>query len=462
MRVRAHSTYQSRIKLTEGMLNEFFENILQGRVSKLSKDRRLSYTLVYNLAHGRIRTLSARDYKIIFGEDPPLHETERVEGTYFRRMVELWLFLNNDVTEADLYREFYPRKRFSRVDYRIFSGDVKTIPTRLEKIMEKKFSDQGFDKSEIKQYFEELDSAGYNDRFFYEEIKPTLDYLDTSLDVHPGRILNQFPARYESGELMTVPQKVYDHAKRLKKKTENALKSGSKYEIEKLKEEIYGKRAALTLFSAIEDELEFLKNNGGRRPKFYLERSISLYKKSKLKRIASWRAQRIKEDCLKLIKHKPELTISSIPRPYLKMILTNLLSVLTIRFISLISNDKNCNFERSILEPSSHSRVEYRSYEQKIISMDKAAHVLRMSRKAFDLMVANHRDIFRGIGIYEKKWHVPDLYLKELLRKEGFHLVKAKYEFLAKNGHSSLRETEDYCRHHHGSNELFSQKISSR
>ncbi|MCK4908125.1 MAG: hypothetical protein KAS64_11270, partial [Spirochaetes bacterium] len=119
-----------------------------------------------------------------------------MEGEYFRRMVKLWLFLNDNITEAGLYREFYPSKEFSRVDYRIFSGDVKTIPNRLEKIMENKFFDQGFDKSEIKQYFEELDLTGYNNRFFYEDIKPTLNYLKKNIDVHPGRILNQFPARY--------------------------------------------------------------------------------------------------------------------------------------------------------------------------------------------------------------------------------------------------------------------------
>jgi hypothetical protein len=443
------------------MLNEFFDNIFQGRISKLSKDRGLSYTLVYNLAHGRIHTLSARDYKIIFGEDPPLNESDRVDGKYFRQMVKLWLFLNDDVTEADLYREFYPRKKFSRVDYRIFTGDVKTVPSRFEKLLEKKFLDQGFQQTEIKQYIEELSLTSYNDRIFYNDLKPTLEYLENKLDVHPGRILNQFPARYESGELITVPQRVYEYARRLRKKTDNALKSGSKFEIEKLKEDVYGKRAALTLFSAVEDELEFLKNNGGRKPKYYLERSISLYKKSKLKRIASWRAQRIKEDCLNLIKQKPDLSISCVPKPYLSMVLANLFSVLTIRFISLMSEDKDCTFERSVLEPSSSSREDYRSFEQKNIGMNKAAHVLRMSRKAFDLMVANHRDIFRGIGIYEKKWHIPDLYLRELLRKEGFHLIKAKYEFLAKNGHSSLRQNKDRCRPHQDSNEVSSQQISS-
>ena len=434
MRLKPHLPHQPRIRLTESMLNKFFKSIFQGKVSELSMNRGLSYTLVYNLVHGRIRSLSARDYKIIFGEDPPLQETERVAGEYFRSMVKLWLSLNDDVTEADLYREFYPNKNYKRVDYRIFNGDVKTIPVRLEKIMENKFFDQGFDRHEIKQYCEEINSTGYNDRIFYEDIKPILDYLETNIDVHPSRILNQFPARFESGELLTVSQRTYDYAKSLKEKTDYALKSGSKFEIEKLKEEIYGKRASLTLFSAVENELEFLKENGGRRPKYYLGRSISLYKKSKLKRIASWRAQKIKEDCRKLIKAKPELSVSSIPKPYLMMILTNLFRILTIRLISLMSDEKNIQIESSILEPSYYEKEEYELYIQKNISMDRAAHILGMSKKAFDLMVASHRDIFRGLGIYDKKWYVPYIYLIDLLKKESFNIIKSKYEFLAKNG----------------------------
>ena len=93
--------------------------------------------------------------------------------------------------------------------------------------------------------------------------------------------------------------------------------------------------------------------------------------------------------------------------------------------------------------------------------MDKAAHFLGMSKKAFDLMVANHRDIFKGIGIYEKKWYVPDLYLEELLRKEGFNIIRVKYEFLAKNGHRSFSQAETSGRHHSGSNKHFSHQISS-
>jgi hypothetical protein len=404
-----------------------------------------------------------RDYKIIFGEDPPIQETERVDGKYFRKMVKLWLFLNDDVTEADLYREFFPHKKFSRVDYRIFNGDVKSIPIRLEKIMGKKLSDQGLDKSEVEQYYEELDSTGYNDRFFYDELKPTLAYIQQHIGVHPGRILNQFPARYESGELMTVPQRVYDYAMRLKKKTDKALSSSSKFEVEKLKEEVYGKRTSLTLFSAVEDDLEFLKNNGGRRPKYYLERSISLYKKSKLKRIASWRAQRIKEDSLQLIKHNPELSISSIPKPYLKMFLNDLLSVLTNRMVSLITDDEGGKFERSVLEPSYYGVEDSVQFEQKDISMEKAAHILGMTRKAFDLMVASHRGIFKGICTYNRKWYVPELYLKELLKNEGFHIIKAKYEFLAKNGNSSFGQTGDYGRRDHvPKSQHISQQILSR
>ena len=144
------------------------------------------------------------------------------------------------------------------------------------------------------------------------------------------------------------------------------------------------------------------------------------------------------------------------------MILNNLLSVLTIRMISLMTDDKSGKFEKSILEPSYNSQEDYSLFEQKTISMDKAAHFLGMSKKAFDLMVARHRDIFRVIFIYEKKWYVPYLYLKELLRNDGFHIVKAKYEFLAKNGNRSFRPAGDYGRGGSGSNEHITHQISSR
>jgi hypothetical protein len=64
--------------------------------------------------------------------------------------------------------------------------------------------------------------------------------------------------------------------------------------------------------------------------------------------------------------------------------------------------------------------------------MDKAAHVLGMSKKAFDLMIAGNIDIFRRIGNYDGRWHLPTRYLQELSEKEGFDVVKEKYEFMAK------------------------------
>jgi len=33
---------------------------------------------------------------------------------------------------------------------------------------------------------------------------------------------------------------------------------------------------------------------------------------------------------------------------------------------------------------------------------------------------------------YDKMWLIPDLYLEELSEKEGFSLVRAKYELLAR------------------------------
>ena len=462
MQKKLQHTPPSRIKLTESLLKKFFNNIYRGKISELSSDRGLSYTLVYNLVHGRIGSLSARDFKIIFGEDPPFQEFGRVEGGYFRGMVKLWVYLNSDVTEAALYRELYPQKKRKRVDYRIFSGGVKTVPLRLEKAMEQKFFDHGFSRQEIKRYIKEYELTGYNNRIYYDDVKPILDYLEEHLKVHPGRILNQFATRYESGELVTVPKTVYDLALRLKKKAGNILESGSKYEIEKLREKIYGKRIGLTLFSEVEDELDFIKKHTGKSPKHYIGRSLSLYKKSKLKRIAGWRAQKIKYDCYKLIMDDPEIPISSSPKSFSDMMFSKLLSSLTNVIISMLLDDGGGPYERSVLKPTFHHHNDYTREGQKTTGMDEAAHVLGMSKKAFDLMVASHRDIFRSIVIYEQKWLIPHAYLTEILGRDRFFFIKAKYEYMAKNGKRTFRSIENEDRGGRDSTKALSQQSMSK
>ncbi|NIW14105.1 MAG: hypothetical protein GWN31_09285, partial [Candidatus Thorarchaeota archaeon] len=70
---------------------------------------------------------------------------------------------------------------------------------------------------------------GEEERVDYEEIKPVLDYLEDTLDVNPSRILKQWSFRYESGELRTVAEKIYAYALELKKRTEEAVSSGSRF-----------------------------------------------------------------------------------------------------------------------------------------------------------------------------------------------------------------------------------------
>jgi hypothetical protein len=43
-------------------------------------------------------------------------------------------------------------------------------------------------------------------------------------------------------------------------------------------------------------------------------------------------------------------------------------------------------------------------------------------------MVSVHSDIFRRIGIYDKKWYLPDLYLEEIVENEGFCLIKCEFK----------------------------------
>ena len=100
--------------MTRDMMERFHEEVLQGDASEFSAHKGLPYYLIYNLIHGRIHSLSAADYRRIFGEDPPEQETQRVSGEAFRGMVRLWLFLNEHATKKDLYAEFYPRKKSVR------------------------------------------------------------------------------------------------------------------------------------------------------------------------------------------------------------------------------------------------------------------------------------------------------------------------------------------------------------
>jgi hypothetical protein len=436
MHSKAETSHPQRITLTDGIRRIFFDEIFPGTVSELATIKGLSYNLVYNLVHGRIHSLSKSDYRRIFGDEPPYQVPKRVDGAFFRDMVRLWLFLNDAITESDLYEEFYKGKKFKRVDYRIFSGEIRTIDRRLERIMEQKFLDHGFGRSEIEKGIRVLHRMGEEERVDYEEIRPVLDYLEDALEVNPSRILKQWSFRYESGELRTVPEKIYAYALELKKRTEEAVSSGSRFPLEKLKEEIYGRRRGLTLYSEVEEELEFLRKYARKSPKRYLGRSISAYRKTKLKRIASWRAQKIKDDCNEFLGNRLDLPLQTIPKSYAKSRIGGLLSFLRGYLVDKMIDAEDRPDEKTILTPYRYHKEEYEKEEYGYTSVDSAARVLGMSKKAFDLLLCEHSDIFKRIGIYDEKWYLPNLYLKEVAEKEGFDLVVLKYESLAKNGKS--------------------------
>ena len=424
------SSVRQRVQLNEEILKKILKRISSGRVSEVADDIGLPYDLAYNLVHGRISSLSEENYKLIFGEDPPKQALKRVSGAYFKEMVQLWLFLNGDVSEADLYWEFYRNKDVKKVDYRIFSEVTQTVEKTIEHAMEQKFIDQGFNGSDIKEMIRELKLLEKEERVLYKDIKPILSFLADTLEINPTRILNQWFVRYEDGELKTVSKKVYDDALELKKRTKRALHLGSRYKVEKIREEIYGKKKGYTLFSGVEEELEFLRKFGGKNPRQYLGRSVSHYKKSRLKRIASGRASKIKDECRKLIDDHPEFALKSLPNSHRRVRLKELLTVLKSYSISKVIKEED-DIEKLILMPA-YYREKYNTNEYGLISLNKAGYFLGMSKTAFDLLVLENLDVFRRIGKYNKEWFLPYLYLKNIKEKNGFDIVKAKYEMLAK------------------------------
>ena len=120
--------------------------------------------------------------------------------------------------------------------------------------MEKKFLGQGLSRQEIFQWKDELDRTRFKERVPYDDVKPVLDYLEDALAINPTRVLNQWYLRYESGELKSVSETVFEYALRLKEETQRVIHLGSRFELENLREKISGKRKGYVLFSEIEED----------------------------------------------------------------------------------------------------------------------------------------------------------------------------------------------------------------
>ena len=426
---------QRRIELTGEILKDFFDQVFRGEVAEFCAYRGLPYGLIYNLVHGRIASISASDYRRIFGEDPPEQEPKRVSGAYFRGMVRLWLFLNEEATEKDLYHEFYTGKRsVKKTDYRIFTGATKTVESRLERMMEKKFLDQCLCPEEIQRWIKELDREGRGDRVPFAALKPVLERLERNLQVHPTRLLNRWISAYESGELKTVGKDIYEKLVDLDRRAQEAAMRPSRLRFEKLREEVYGSKEGFVLFSEIEEELEFLKAWGRKSPKKYLGRSMGKYRRGIVKRVAFWREKKIREDCEGLIRVHRAIPVAALPRRYRQREWNRLMETLRGALLfRMLSKDRTL-FEKEALRAVYHTTAEYEYGGRGYMNVQEAARILGMSDRGFGLLMAGHRDIFRRIGRYEGTWYIPDLYLTEISQRKHFPLIKGKYEWLARRG----------------------------
>ncbi len=401
-------------------------------VADPAKQTGLPYLLIYNIVHRRVLSVSYRHYQKLFQREPPSQESLKVDGAQFRAMVELWLYLNDRQTQADLYKEFFQGKTNLSVDHRIFSGKINAVDVRLEHIMQQKFANEGVDAPLLEQWLDEFEAFTHDSWVPYARVRPVLVYLEETLGLHPTSVLNQSVVRYETGLLKRVSRSVADRAEALKRRTEEALRDDGKKGIDKIRESIIGGKPGYTLYSDIKEELLFLNKFSRKSIKHYLGRGLWMYEHGKAKRIAEWRARKILQDCDELIRQSPTLMLSSLPRSRQRLQVRKLEEVLVARSAQLLSDKEGMDFEKRILRPS-HSSDEYNDPHHGFTPFDMASQGLGMKRKAFDLMVARHCDIFRTVGKFSKRWYLPELYLKEIASRKDFDLISAKYEFLAKN-----------------------------
>jgi hypothetical protein len=426
-----------RIGLTDKDINRLFEIHGTQSAAVLAKQMGLPYLLIYNIVNRRVLSVSNRHYQILYGTTAPQQDSLKVDGALFREMVDLWLFLNDGVTRADLYRELFGMESHQKTDHRIFNGKINSVDRKIEHLMRLKFSMAGVDPPLLDQWLSEFEALSHSDWVAYANIRPALVYLSDKLGVHPTSMLNQSVVRYETGMLKRVSKSIADRIEALKQKTGKALREDKKQDIDKIRDSIVGGKSGYTLYTDIKDELLFLCRHTKRGVKNYLGRSLWTYENGKAKRIANWRARKILQDCDRLIRQSPTLypgqsaavaAMGAGPK--------RLIDVLVARTAQLLSEKDGIAFEKRILRPS-HTRVEYNNPYHGFTPFDMASRVLGMKRRAFDLMVARNCEIFRSVGKFAHRWYLPDLYLRELSRKKDFGLISAKYELMAKDDRRS-------------------------
>ena len=431
-----------RIPITGRELKRLFEMHGTASVPELAKRSGLPYQMVYNLVHGRLATLSNRHYLALFGRPAPRQAPLKVDGSAFRAMADLWLFLNSGATRSDLYRYLLGPARDLRIDHRIFSGKVRSVDAKIEHRMHDLFAGAGVDQHLLEQWLDEFEGVSHEKMIPYARIRPVLRFLQAQLKLHPTAVLNQSVVRYETGVLKQVSRAVFDRALSLKRQTLRALAANRSRDVDNLREAIVGPKPGYTLYVDIADDLRFLNRHTPKGAKAYLGRSPWTYEQGRARRIATWRADRIRNDCERLIRRSPSLRLADLPPLRRQAWAKRLIGALVARSAQLLSRKEGIDFEKRILKPA-HSRAEYGHPRDGYTPFDMASQTLGMKRKAFDLMVAGNCEIFRTVGRFTDRWYLPDLYLQELSRKKDFGLVSAKYESMARNLNRPLRS--DVC-----------------
>jgi hypothetical protein len=425
-----------RVGLTGKDLKRLFALYGTDSAAVLAKQTGLPYMLVYNIVHGRVKSISNRNYQTLFDRPAPPRDALKVDGAAFRAMVDMWLFLNDGATKADLYRDLFGLAPNRRIDHRIFNGKIQNIAARLEHIMRKKFADAGVDRQLLDQWLDEFEDVPRDDRVPYDRIRPVLRYLEEQLGMHPTSILNQSVVRYETGMLKRVSRHIFDRAIALKQETERAMANERQQDMDKIRESIVGGKSGYTLYTDIKEELQFLCRHARKSAKHYLGRGPWTYETGKAKRIRNWRAKKIQADCDRFIRDSPTLSLAKLPPSRQKAGVRIMIDILLARTAQLLSERDGIDFEKRILRPS-HRREEYSNQYHGFTPFDMACSVLGMKRKAFDLMVAKNCEIFRSVGKFTQRWYLSDLYLRELSKRENFDLISAKYEMMAQNVHRS-------------------------
>jgi len=258
---------KSRFKLTEKTRLRIREEIGSRQVKEFAQEVGIPIGSLNNLLYsGRGKTISYGDHVKIFRVKPPDENQIRADGTFFRQMVRLFLYLSGS-SKTDFCRDLASEfDRHVYTAFRVVNGLTETVDPILEMFVKEKLSATGTPEKGLEAAIERHERENPDPeerRYSYDEIKPHVEYLVKHLGPCATKLLGRGPGYYEAPPYPTVSEDVYKTIVDLFERTKRALTSGFEIEMEGIIDEVFDRETnGMVPYYKVRPLLDYLEGKG--------------------------------------------------------------------------------------------------------------------------------------------------------------------------------------------------------